>query len=306
MPTSASKEDSEIVFDNSEPELSEGDYFLYDVDLTGMRNQMIEDSDGEIVEVVENSNSGMNLSHSGNSCESDDGSECFVGAMDWAFNFTIYYASGSGIDNDESIMEMNMHGTVTGNDLENWDETTSRLDMWFSLDGTPYHLEQHETENTHEIQDYDFPDKIAVGDTWTTVTSSDTTTDSKERINGGDWDYNSTNDSDEETENYIAESVANVYIKGESHTALKITSQIIGEEDYESVYINQNGMPIKMEIYTNGTLDTIMTLNDYQWLLEPKDSTESTDDSSDELLPGFSSLIGITALVAASLSRKQE
>ena len=65
-------------------------------------------------------------------------------------------------------------------------------------------------------------------------------------------------------------------------------------------------MPIKMEIYTNGTLDTIMTLNDYQWLLEPKDSTESTEDSSDELLPGFSSLIGITALVAASLSRKQE
>ena len=61
-PLASSGMSNEFTVNNTEPEMTTGDYFQYELDLSGLLNSM---QDENIDEVRENSNSGMRMEYGG-------------------------------------------------------------------------------------------------------------------------------------------------------------------------------------------------------------------------------------------------
>lgn len=288
-PTVSSQADTVFTVDNNEPEMTTGDYFHYDLDLSGLLNSM--EVDG-IEKVVENSNSGMRMEYGGESCLQTGWDDCVIGLVTWEFNVTMIFSEGSGIDEDTAIAKMRMESTIVDSDRKSEDTTLSTMEMWFSIEGDQYYMETvtNEVTTTTTTSEAE-PESIVNGDSWSTSETVETIVNEKSRTNGGEWEYeDEIVESENSTTNYNAEAISNVYIGNLSYKTLKIKSEELGESEMGNMYIASSGMPVKMEYYENGTLQMIATLSDYSWSLEPKpdqSSTNSDSTSEDEELPGF-------------------
>ncbi len=58
-------------------------------------------------------------------------------------------------------------------------------------------------------------------------------------------------------------------------------------------------MPVKMELYQDGTLQMISTLTEYSWTNEPSQVSE-TDLSEESALPGFTMISVMASCVLAA------
>ncbi|MBL6896720.1 MAG: hypothetical protein ISR23_06525, partial [Candidatus Poseidoniaceae archaeon] len=92
VPLASSESNSDFTVDNKEPEMTTGDYFLYDLDMTGMLESM---EDEDIDEVLENSNSGMRMEYGGDSCLQIGWDDCRIGLMACELNVTMIFSEGS-------------------------------------------------------------------------------------------------------------------------------------------------------------------------------------------------------------------
>ena len=267
-PLASSESNDEFIVDNSEPDMTTGDYFLYDLDMSGLLNSM---QDEDIDEVRENSNTGMRMEYGGDSCLQTGWDDCGIGLMSWELNLTMIFSSESGIDNDQAEMLMKMESTDVFSEDKSEDTTIMTMDMWFSIDGEAYHQEIVSTEIsiTTPIGEGE-PEKVMTGDTWITEKMVETTSNEKSRMNAEAWEYeDEVIESENITTNYNAESISNVYIGNTSYQSLKIRSQDLGSEEMDYTYLANTGMPIKIESYENDTLQMIATLVDYSWTNEP-------------------------------------
>ena len=284
-PLASSESNDEFTVDNNEPDMTTGDYFLYDLDMSGLLNSM---QDEDIDEVRENSNTGMRMEYGGDSCLQTGWDDCGIGLMSWELNLTMIFSSGSGVDNDQAEMLMKMESTDVFSEDKSEDTTIMTMDMWFSIDGEAYHQEIVSTEIsiTTPIGEGE-PEKVMIGDTWTTEKKVETTSNEKSRMNAEAWEYeDEVIESENITTNYNAESVSNVYIGNTSYQSLKIRSQDLGSEEMDYTYLANTGMPIKIESYENDTLQMIATLADYSWTNEPMPTSQDNAIVEDEL-PGF-------------------
>ncbi|MDC0285773.1 hypothetical protein OAK42_01380, partial [Candidatus Poseidoniaceae archaeon] len=125
VPLASSESNSDFTVDNKEPEMTTGDYFLYDLDMTGMLESM---EDEDIDEVLENSNSGMRMEYGGDSCLQTGWDDCRIGLMAWELNVTMIFSEGSGIDNDRVVMLLKMESTNVFTETKNHDTTIQTID----------------------------------------------------------------------------------------------------------------------------------------------------------------------------------
>ena len=296
-PLASSESNHKFTVDNSGPDMTTGDYFLYELDMSGLLNSM---QNEDIDEVRENSNTGMRMEYGGESCLQTGWNDCRIGLMSWELNLTMIFSSGSGIDNDQAEMLMKTESTSIFTENKSEDTTIMRMDMWFSIDGEAYQQEIVTTEIaiTTPIGESE-PEKVMIGDTWTTENMVETTVNEKSRMNAEAWEYeDEVIESENITTNYNAESVSNVYIGNTSYQSLKIRSQDLGSEEMDYTYLENTGIPVKMESYENGSLQMIATLADYSWTNEPMpDSQENT--IADDELPGFTILSALMSALFA-------
>jgi len=284
-PLASSESNDEFIVDNSEPDMATGDYFLYDLDMSGLLNSM---QDEDIDEVRENSNTGMRMEYGGDSCLQTGWDDCGIELMSWELNLTMIFSSGSGIDNDQAEMLMKMESTEVFSENKSEDTTITTIDMWFSIDGEAYHNEIVTTEiSISTAIGASEPENVMTGDTWITEKMVETTSNEKSRMNAEAWEYeDEVIESENITTNYNAESISNVYIGNTSYQSLKIRSQDLGSEEMGYGYLVNTGIPIKMEYYENGSLQMIATLTDYSWTNEPMPTSQDNAIVEDEL-PGF-------------------
>ena len=298
-PLASSESNDDFTVNNEDPEMSTGDYFLYELDMSGLLNSM---EDEDIDEVLENSNSGMRMEYGGDSCMLTGWEDCSVSLMSWEMNITMVFSSGSGIDNDEAIMLMKME-TITvssGDNSESTDVTT--MDMWFSIDGEPYHSETVMTELSITSSEDSTPEIVSAGDTWSEQETVTNTINEKSRMNGDPWENeDEVVENETTTTNWNAESTSNVYIGDTSYQTMKIKSEELGSNESGYVYVAETGMPVKMEYYEDGALQMVATLVDYSWTNDPSQVSENTGDEVEGLLPGFTLLPTLAASVFAGL-----
>lgn len=296
-PLASSESNDEFTVDNNDPDMTTGDYFLYDLDMSGLLNSM---QDEDIDEVRENSNTGMRMEFGGDSCLQTGWNDCHIGLMSWELNLTMIFSSGSGIDNDQAEMLMKMESTNIFSENKSEDTTIMTMEMWFSIDGEAYHNEIVTTEisTTTVIGDGE-PEFVMTGDTWTTEEMIETTSNEKSRMNAEAWEHeDEVIENENITTNYNAESVSNVYIGNTSYQSLKIKSQELGSEEMDYTYLANTGMPIKMESYENGSLQMIATLVDYSWTNEPMPTSQDNTIVEDEL-PGFTVVPALMSSLSA-------
>ena len=284
-PLASSESNDQFTVDNNEPDMTTGDYFLYDLDMSGLLNSM---QDEDIDEVRENSNTGMRMEYGGDSCLQTGWDDCGIGLMSWELNLTMIFSSGSGIDNDQAEMLMKIESTDVFSENIREETTITTIDMWFSIDGEAYHNEIVTTEiSIRTAIGAGEPEFVMTGDTWTTEEMVETTSNEKSRMNAEAWEYeDEVIESENITTNYNAESVSNVYIGNTSYQSLKIRSQDLGSEEMDYTYLANTGMPIKIESYENDTLQMIAILADYSWTNEPMPTSQDNAIVGDEL-PGF-------------------
>ncbi len=303
-PLASSESSSNFTVDNEDPDMTTGDYFLYDLDMSGLLESM---EDEDIEEVVENSNSGMRLEYGGDSCLQTGWDDCNIALMSWELNATMTLSEGSGIDNDQIVMLMKLESTTVFTETMSQDTSVQTIDSWFTVDGEPYHQEFVMTEVTVTTTESVEPEQLNVGDTWTTEEDVETTYNEKSRTNGGDWEHeDEVTESVEITTNYNAEGVSNVYIGDTSYQTMKIKSDEMGSDEMGYVYTAESGMPVKIEYYQEGSLQMIATLSEYSWANEPSQASES--DSDDALgLPGFTmvSLMASSVFAVYFVARKE-
>ena len=303
-PLASSESNSDFTVDNKEPEMTTGDYFLYDLDMTGMLDSM---EDEDIDEILENSNSGMRMEYGGDSCLQTGWDDCNIGLMTWEMNLTMIFSEGSGIDNDRAVMLMKLESTTVFSEMKSQDTVIQTIDSWFTIDNEPYHQEFVMTEVSVATTGSVVPESVNVGDTWTTDKAVETTVNEKSRMNGDAWEHEEEIvETDNITTNYNAESVSNVYVGSTSYQTMKIKSEEIGLEEMAYIYTADSGMPIKMEYYEEGSLQMIATLTEYSWTNEPSQVSE-TDLDEENALPGFTmiSVMASCVLAAYFVARKQ-
>ena len=304
VPLASSESNSDFTVDNKEPEMTTGDYFLYDLDMTGMLESM---EDEDIDEVLENSNSGMRMEYGGDSCLQTGWDDCRIGLMAWELNVTMIFSEGSGIDNDRVVMLLKMESTNVFTETKNHDTTIQTIDSWFTIDGEAYHQEFVTTGVAVTTTESVEPESLKVGDTWTTEEVVEITTNEKSRTNGEAWEYEEeVIETEDITTNYNAESVSNVYVGNTTYQSMKIKSDEMGSEVMGYVYTADSGMPIKMEYYEEGSLQMIATLSEYSWTNEPVQASDA--DTGDDLgLPGFTmvSVMASSVLAVYFVARKQ-
>ena len=303
-PLASSESNSDFTVDNKEPEMTTGDYFLYDLDMTGMLDSM---EDEDIDEILENSNSGMRMEYGGDSCLQTGWDDCNIGLMTWEMNLTMIFSEGSGIDNDRAVMLMKLESTTVFSEMKSQDTVIQTIDSWFTIDNEPYHQEFVMTEVSVATTGSVVPESVNVGDTWTTDKAVETTVNEKSRMNGDAWEHEEEIvETDNITTNYNAESVSNVYIGSTSYQTMKIKSEEIGSEEMGYTYTADSGMPIKMEYYEEGSLQMIATLTEYSWTNEPSQASE-TDLDEENALPGFTmlSVMASSVLAVYFVARKQ-
>lgn len=303
-PLASSESNSDFTVDNKEPEMTTGDYFLYDLDMTGMLESM---EDEDIDEVLENSNSGMRMEYGGDSCLQTGWDDCRIGLMTWELNLTMILSEGSGIDNDRMVMLMKMESTTVSTETKSQDTTVQTIDSWFTIDGEAYHQEILTTEVAMATTESVEPESLKIGDTWTTEEVVETTTNGKSRMNGEAWEYeDEVIETEDITTNYNAESVSNVFVDNTTYQTMKIKEVEMGSEAMGYVYTADSGMPIKMEYYEEGSLQMIATLSEYSWTNEPVQASDT--DAGDGLgLPGFTmvSVMASSVLAVYFVARKQ-
>jgi hypothetical protein len=303
-PLASSESNLDFTVDNKEPEMTTGDYFLYDLDMTGMLDSM---EDEDIDEILENSNSGMRMEYGGDSCLQTGWDDCNIGLMTWELNLTIIFSEGSGADNDRAVMLMKFESTSVSSEMKSQDTTINSIDMWFTVDNEPYHSESVLTEVSVTTTGSVEPESVKVGDTWTTEEAIETTVNEKSRMNGDAWEHEEEIvETDNITTNYNADTVSNVYVGSTSYQTMKIKSEEPGSEEMGYIYLADSGMPIKMEYYEEGSLQMIATLTEYSWTNEPSQVSE-TDLDEENALPGFTmiSVMASCVLAAYFVARKQ-
>ena len=303
-PLASSESNLDFTVDNKEPEMTTGDYFLYDLDMTGMLDSM---EDEDIDEILENSNSGMRMEYGGDSCLQTGWDDCNIGLMTWELNLTIIFSEGSGVDNDRAVMLMEFESTSVSSEMKSQDTTVNSIDMWFTVDNEPYHSESVSTEVSVTTTGSVEPESVKVGDTWTTEEAIETIVNEKSRMNGDAWEHEEEIvETENITTNYNADSVSNVYVGSTSYQTMKIKSEEIGSEEVGYIYLADSGMPIKMEYYEEGSLQMIATLSEYSWTNEPSQASE-TDLAEENALPGFTmvSVMASSILAVYFVARKQ-
>jgi len=297
-PIASSESSQDFTVNNADPIMSTGDYFSYSLDMSGLMNSMKSE---DIIQVQENSNSGMRMEYGGTSCLQTDWTDCNVLLMSWETNMTITFSDDSGIDNNQAVMVMVMESTIVNSGLQSQDTYERKMDMWFSVDGEPYHDETIGTEITTAIAENEEPKSIQVGDTWTVRKSSETIINEKTRMNEEPWEHEDEEiESETITTNYNAEGLSNVYVGEMMYETLKVKSQEMGS-DASYVYVAATGMPVKLEYYEEGDLQMIGTLEDYKWTNEPSISgnTDSNEGGLIDELPGFTIIPTVIASVLA-------
>jgi hypothetical protein len=303
-PLASSESNSDFTVDNKEPDMTTGDYFLYDLDMTGMLDSM---EDEDIDEVLENSNSGMRMEYGGDSCLQTGWSDCRIGLMTWEQNLTMIFSEGSGLDNDRAVMLMKFESISVSSEMKSQDTDITTIDYWFTIDNESYYQEIVMTEVYVDTTESVEPELVKVGDTWTTENVIETTYNEKSRMNGEAWEYEEEIvETDNITTNYNAESVSNVYVGNTSYKTIKVKIQETGSDEVNYAYWADTGMPVKMEAYEEGSLQVISTLSEYSWTNEPSQSSE-TDLNEESALPGFTmvSVMASSVLAVYFVARKQ-
>ena len=294
FPVAKSETNETFAVPNESPDMVTGDYFKYALNMDGAWESM---EDETIKKVQENSNSGMLFEYAGESCLQTGWVSCEIMVMSYEVNLSITYQEDVGVDNDEGTMTMKYEATSvrSGNNLHG--TTVTSINQWFSVDNESYHSEMISTEiSISESDDNSEPEMINVGDTWMIEKNVETITNQKSRINGESWEHedeiveNSTI-----TSNYNAENIANVITTEGEFKTMKIKEMESGSSESSYEYIDENGLPVKLEYYEDSKLVMIATLSDYSLTNEAAD-IEEKDNS---LLPGFTLVMTSIALVAS-------
>ena len=278
-----------------EMDLIDGDIFVYDLDISGVLNSYLQVPEWDVNEVINNApDNTLTIESFGNSCINIV-NDCLRLIRSYEINMTLIHDEDSDTFTDDTTLIYSYREVVENGIDMSWSEFTKSQETWMQIRGEDYYEEKIIVETVDTSTSQITPDKISVGDSWSLNTESDIVTITRVREDGGDWETETTEESWSNTTNFYAESSGNVFIGGESHDTVKISTQNIGENDLQYNYYNVNGVPIKAEYYDeNGALMMILTLNEYDY------SNEPTNQSS-QILPGFGFIAAASMITAGIL-----
>jgi|SaaInlStandDraft_2_1057019.scaffolds.fasta_scaffold43400_2 hypothetical protein len=297
IPSSSAAENDKEYFTGMD--LIEGDFFDYNLDMSGVLNSYLEEPNLDVNEVINNEPDNlMTFTSYGNSCINIE-NNCLRMIRSYEVNITLIHDDDSQTFTDDTTLMMSFREVSEEGENIYWSELTENQEIWMQVDGEDFHQESIVTTITDSTRSQMSPNKISVGDSWSFNIESDIVTIIRERIDGGDWDTETTEESWSNTTNFFAESSGAVFIDGESHDTVKVSKQDLGENEVEFVYYNVNGIPIKSEFFDeSGVLLMLLTLNEYDYSNEPTDQSSLT-------LPGFGFIAATSMIMVATLIPKK-
>lgn len=277
---------------------SEGDFFEFDLDPSALEQVYIDDPDLDVKAVESNVLPTFLMTYHGESCLNFpllSPNECHKLVTTLTMNLTLIHDDDSDVYEDDTVITMSIVTITESVDGAMWSEQTIESETWMRISGQDWHVERVEVETEEVTYQGSHPLEVSVGDSWTVSEESERIITSRERLDGGEWETETTEEYESTTTNYNAESSGNVFVNGESFDSIKISAMEIGSSAMEVWYSNEYGLPVKAEIYDDdGNLEMIITLKEYKYANEPTDGALGG-------LPGFNATAAIAMIGIATV-----
>ncbi len=287
---------------NKYPNYSVGDYFKYDLDAEKMIETFSSQFGGNVS--LNAGDAFAELRYTKTETVTVDGEpyECILGVLDMDMTFEITGESaGMEFTADVHMIMSQKSWSRISDSAEVKTESSQHIYMNMTMLGQTINqvsVSTSEQKYSPPVSEYDLP--ITAGKSWETQTTLEihTITMTKNSALGDRWQKQESNTTQQTTVRYEAVSEEQVSVKAGSFETLKIKISGMSFEDSEGdmyIYVTEDGIPVKMEILSEGEPQMSMGLTEYKY------GSSGSSVSSSGGLPGFEAVAAIAAISMAGL-----
>ncbi len=283
---------------NEYPHYSVGDYFKYDLDAQKLMDMFSSEFGGNVSMNVVDTFAELRYTRTETVTVDGEAYECIVGVLDMDMTFELSGESaGMEFTADVHMIMSQKSWTRISDSAEVKTESSQQTYMNMTMLGQTMNqviVTTTEQKYSPPVSEYDLP--ITAGKSWETQTTLEihTVTMTKNSALGDQWQKEESNTTQQTTVRYEALSEEQISVKAGSFETLKIKmSGMSGFEDSEGemyVYVTADGIPVKMEMISEGEPQMTMGLTEYKY------GSSGSGDSSSGGLPGFEAVMTVAAI----------
>ena len=274
------------------PSFKPGDYFKYDINVSGFIDQM---------KVKFGENATVNLEAKSLEIKYDreetvnlygENYDCIVSIMTMDMKINLSGTMrGINYTSDMHMVEKVVSWDTKEDVKKVKEESAQYMYMNITMLGQKTYSENQtirDTEYKPPVSQYNIP--VRVGDSWQTVTEKKIHTTNKQRTNGGSWQV--TENDKTESATMIYQAVEETHIRTFDTLKIKETDSSFSN-NCTYAYITSDGIPVKIEVDSNNTPLFSAELTEYNY-----QSSEPRNSGT----PGFEAGMAIVAVSMASLA----
>ena len=309
----AGSSNAELVITKKKLELNAGDYVKYEIMGntfgTAMGKYMFGDDfvDIEAFEAqVEDTITGFETIEVDNQTY-----DCYILKRTMNFNFTVIIEEGSYDPQPDDDRLHYLFGfevklwqddsnlipdTIKSESIDSYTQTWAEGGEDKSYEGVT------EEQTVHTKTQGAWPDTLEVGSSWTFSEDTSTSSTSRSRMNGGEWDVETSETEESETTDYEVTDEAKVTTSAGTFDTLIVKAVLQGEGqgNYTLEYINSDFISIKRVVIEND--ESILTMQILEYSISSLESPSSEDgDSIAEGLPNLSFLLSVSSIILIAI-----
>ena len=232
--------------------------------------------------------------------------DCHILKRTLSFSFTMIFKEGSGVSDDEKInFEMEYEYNIWQEDIF----TTLKSEYSFNYYATwledgetaTYELIQ-EDDDTHIERQGSWPESFEVGSSWTLSQTTVTSSTTRDRSDGGEWEVNVAEYEEAVTDDYVIIDESKVTTAAGTFDTLILKNSVQGDGvgNYTFEYINSDFLSVKREVYEDSEIILTMQIKEYS--ISSLESQPLEDgDSITEGLPNLSFLLSVSSIVLIAI-----
>lgn len=278
------------------PEFSIGDRFVYTVEGSGFGEMLAKIAAGGNYEGYENVvNGDLMIEVTGIESILINGTayECIKVRQTTTTSVTAIFKEGSKLDGDRANVTYTfLEDTlvINSNSTEVRVEEQSSFIFEWKEEDEPHKLEQIINTITQHYkyfdECYDFP--LKKGKAWSNKYNSVVNFTKKLREDGGDWEYEYDNYTEEIFKEYEIENINEVSVTAGSFECFKVKESEVGDVWEEHSFLDvKNGFAVKSLYYSGGILSLTSELKEYRFQNEIKGTDKKTEGDEVGYIPGF-------------------
>jgi len=301
----ASSSSAELSVQTNNLELEVGDYLKYEIMGNTLATMIGKDIGGEDYLGVENfiaNEPEVKITGLDTNCDSTY--DCYIEKVNMSFSFTLILKEGSAVSDDDKMnFDMSYLYTFWRVDVDPLTKVKQEYEFHYQAtwleDGEikSYELVM-EDEDSYKNKQGSWPESIEVDSSWTISETRMTTSITRDRSDGGEWETETEETEETVVTDYVAMDEVKVTTSAGTFETLKIKYSVQGDDagTYSLEYYNSDFISVKQEEYEADELFLTMQLKEYS--VKSLESKSVDEVSSDNALP---SLTIVPALVVISL-----